>query len=228
MWPGTKRRFVPTFLVAWFGTIIHIVSDLWTSYGTRALLPFDTTWYSWDWIFIVDPVLLVLLALACFGTRWFRRPSTNRWAFAAAVGYVLLRALVHAQALGQAQSLVGSEYAVVRALPSPVSLNHWRFLAKNETVFTRGSVQAFGTDRSKETIVRQAPDPLVTRIATESRAARIFLSFSAFPNLEVTRDRETTTVVWRDLRFSDRRRDGFLCEVKVATNGDILSEKVVF
>ena len=48
---------------------LHIVLDLWTSYGTRALLPFDSTWYSWDWMFIIDPVFLFLLLTACFGAR---------------------------------------------------------------------------------------------------------------------------------------------------------------
>ena len=35
--------------------------DLWTNYGTRALLPFDHTWYAWDLVFIIDPVIWVLL-----------------------------------------------------------------------------------------------------------------------------------------------------------------------
>jgi inner membrane protein len=227
-WPKSKRAFLPTFMVAWLGVTVHIVSDLWTSYGTRALLPFDSTWFAWDWIFIVDPMLLALLAIACFGARWSKRPSTTRWAAAAVVAYIGVRAGVHAQALGQAQSLAGSEYTLVRAFPSPVDINDWRFLARNETAFARGSVQAFGTSREKETIARQSPDALVTRIATESRAAKVFLSFSVFPKLEVTRDGGTATIVWRDLRFSDRRKDGFLCEVKVAEDGRILSERIAF
>ena len=227
-WPKSKRRVLPTFLIAWLGVIVHVLSDLWTSYGTRALLPFDSTWYAWDWIFIVDPALLILLAFACFGARWLGRPSTNRWAAAAALAYIGLRAFVHDQALGQARGFAGSEYPLVRAFPSPLDLNEWRFLARNETSFARGTVQAIGSAREKETIVRQSPDALVTRVATESRAAKVFLSFSIFPKLEVTREGGTTTILWRDLRFSDRRRNGFLCEVKVAENGRILSERIVF
>ena len=62
--PKSVRPFLPTFLLAWLGICLHIVFDLWTSYGTRALLPFDAAWYSWDWMFIIDPTLLLLLIIA--------------------------------------------------------------------------------------------------------------------------------------------------------------------
>jgi inner membrane protein len=214
--------------LAWFAVLVHIVSDLWTTYGTRALLPFDATWYAWDWIFIVDPALLVLLLLACFGARWFRRAGVNLMAMGLVLAYIGARAGVHFVAEARAQTLAGPEFVVVRAFPDPLSLNRWRFLGRNETTFASGYVSAFGASRSKVTFPRLLPDTVAHRAAQESRMARVFLDFSAFPRLERRREGDLEVVVWRDLRFSDRRANGFLCEVKMNPEGRIVSERIVF
>ena len=228
LWPGSPRRFLPTWLLSWLGVCLHIVSDLWTSYGTRALLPFDPTWYAWDWLFIIDPVFLGLLSLGCFGARWFGKSGVPRWAMAVALVYIGLKASAQWLALGQALSFAGSEFEVVRALPNPLSLNRWRFIAKNNETFITGSVQAYGTSRTKVEFPRTQPDALVNRVAAQSHAARLFLDFSQFARLETRQEGEVTVIVWRDLRFADRRQSGFFCEVRVDAAGRILSERVVF
>ena len=225
---GSQRRFGPTFLLSWLGVSLHIIWDLWTSYGTRAMLPFDATWYSWDWMFIVDPVFLALLIVASFGRRWTGTAGFGRLALMGAVAYIALRAGAHWMAQGQAQSLAGSEFEVVRALPDALSLNRWRFIARNDEAFATGYVPAIGTSRSRALFPRTPPDALVRRIARESGAARVFLDFSAFPRLETRQEGEFTVIVWRDLRFADRRADGFFCEVRVDGLGRVVSERVVF
>ena len=227
-WPRSARPFAPTFLLAWLGVCAHIVSDLWTSYGTRALLPFDSTWYAWDWIFIVDPVLLLLLAVVCFGKRAFASGSLRRWAASLAILYIGLRAGAHWMAQGQAQSLAGSEFDLVRTLPDPLLLNKWRFVAMSESRFATGRVPAVGTTRSKVVFQRIQPDALVLAVAKESAAARVFLDFSPLPRLELRLEGDLTVVLWRDLRFADRIANGFFCEVKVDPAGQIASERVVF
>ena len=227
-WPGSNRRFVPTLLLSWLGISLHIVWDLWTSYGTRVLLPFDPTWYSWDLMFIIDPVFLGLLLLGSFGARWFARPRLPGWAMAAALGYIGLRAAAQWMAHGQAQSFAGSGFEFVRALPNPASLNQWRFLARNDDAFVTGSVQAYGTSRTKVEFPRLKPDDLVRRVTAESHAARVFLDFSAFSRLETRQEGEVTVIVWRDLRFAAVVQEGFFCEVKVDDAGRILSERIVF
>lgn len=223
-WPGSKRRFTPTFLLAWLGVGLHVFWDLWTSYGTRVLLPFDPTWYSLDWMFIVDPVFLLLLIGAC----WLAKDPAKRSAAALAVVYIGLRAGAHFLALGQAESFAGSEFTRVRAMPGPLSLNQWRFMASSDESFATGYVSALGVARSKVTFPRVPPDALAIRVAQESRAARVFLDFSAFSRFETRKEGDITVLVWRDLRFADRRVDGFLCEVKVDAAGRIVSDRVVF
>ena len=227
-WPRSRRPLVPTFFLAWLGVCLHIVFDLWTSYGTRALLPFDSTWYSWDWIFIVDPALLLLFVVACFGLPRLGRAAANRGAMSLALVYIGLRVGAHGLALEQARGLAGSEFDLVRALPGPLSLNRWRFIASNQQAFATGYVPAIGNARSKATIPRPAPDALVNRMAKESVAARVFLDFSAFPRLETRFEGDLTVIVWRDLRFADRLANGFFAEVKVDAAGRMVSERIVF
>lgn len=227
-WPGSKRRFGPTFLVAWFGILLHIVWDLWTSYGTRILLPFDAGWYSLDWMFIVDPLFLLLLVVASFAGRKTGTLRAARVAFALAIGYIGVRAVAHEMAEGQAVSLAGSDYTTVRALPDPLNLNRWRFLASSDTHFATGYVPAYGTSRTKVSFPRVVPDAAALRAARESRAARVFLDFSAFPRYERRQQGDVTIHIWQDLRFLDRRADGFLCEVRVDPSGRVLEDRVVF
>lgn len=47
---------------AWIAVGSHILMDFTNSYGVRPFLPFSGRWYAWDIMFIVDPLLLVLLA----------------------------------------------------------------------------------------------------------------------------------------------------------------------
>jgi len=223
-WPGSRRRFLPTFLLAWLGVLLHDFWDLWTSYGTRVLLPFDPTWYSLDWMFIVDPVFLLLLIGAC----GLAKERGKRAAAVLALAYIGLRAVAHSLALGQAESLAGSEFTRVRAMPDPLSLNRWRFMASSDEAFATGYVPALGVARSKVTFPRVPPDALALRVAKESHAASVFLDFSAFSRFETRKEGDLTVMVWRDLRFADRRADGFLCEVKVDAAGRIVSDRVVF
>jgi len=222
-WPRSTRRFLPTFLLAWLGVLLHIFWDLWTSYGTRVLLPFDPSWYTLDWMFIIDPVFLLLLIGACF----LAKDRAKRSAAVLAIAYVGLRAFAHDLALGHAQSLSGPEFTKVRALPEAFSLNQWRFKASSEGSFAIGSVPAIGAERNKVVFAR-IPDAAARKAVQESHAATVFLDFSAFPRYEERREGDLTVMTWRDLRFADRRTDGFLCEVKVDASGRIVSDRVVF
>ncbi len=55
--------------VSIIGVVGHILMDLPTSYGTRPLSPFAWTWFSVDWMPIVDVYLLAILG----GGFWFAR-----------------------------------------------------------------------------------------------------------------------------------------------------------
>ncbi len=58
---GVRSSFWVLVLAALSGIASHILLDGLTSYGTRMWEPISWTHVSWDWLFIVDPILTALL-----------------------------------------------------------------------------------------------------------------------------------------------------------------------
>jgi inner membrane protein len=97
----------------------HLLLDYTNNYGLRPFYPFDGRWYAASIVFIVDPVILVLLAGALVLPALFglvgaevgaRRPRFRGrgWAVAALLGMVgwwALRAVEHGRAAGMAAGL---------------------------------------------------------------------------------------------------------------------------
>src|SRR2546430_7230091 len=49
------------YLFSLVAGLTHILLDFTNNYGVRPFWPFSEKWYSWDIVFIVEPVLLLLL-----------------------------------------------------------------------------------------------------------------------------------------------------------------------
>lgn len=224
-------RLAALFLAGLAGTSLHIVMDLWTTYGTRALLPFDARWYAWDLVFIVDPWILAALVVGPF---LFGR--TTRWRSTAALatisvisGYVLVRAELHHRALELARrQLAGESVLRLAALPTPLNPMRWRILADTGDAYNIGPVDLL-TGRVEFT--RRAKTPVsepVTIARERSPIAAAFLDFSPYPWLDVRSRDGGTEVIWKDLRFENRARQGFVARVLVGPDGRIVSEGFSF
>ncbi|MFN7913769.1 MAG: metal-dependent hydrolase [Vicinamibacterales bacterium] len=113
-WKGTgadpDASYLSLWLISMLGVIGHIGLDLPTSYGTRPLSPFSWTWFTLDWMPIVDIYLLAIFGV----TFWLARKAgagpegrLRRQQFAT-IALVLMalnygvRGLAHTRALAQA------------------------------------------------------------------------------------------------------------------------------
>jgi inner membrane protein len=242
---GSRLR--PLLLCALVGVGGHVFMDLWTNYGTRVLSPFDGTWYAWDLVFIVDPVVLLLL-LGAIGASWLlRRRGSPVAAPAAAVGlgllltYVGARVVLHERALDDALVVLPREGLTrVAALPSPINPFRWKILADAGAVLYAGPLDVRRGPRPLERREKRPEDAVVTHVRESSEMAAVFLDFSRFPWLEVSESAEGRTVSWRDLRFEDvpglvsreeaqqMRRPGFVARVELGPDGRIRSESIRF
>ena len=71
VWPPKKSydevrgdpppRWGVLFVYAYLASLSHILLDFTNNYGVRPFWPFSERWYSWDIVFVIEPVLLVLL-----------------------------------------------------------------------------------------------------------------------------------------------------------------------
>jgi inner membrane protein len=236
-------RFVPLVLCSLAGLAGHVFMDLWTNYGTRALLPFDDTWYAWDLTFILDPFVWALL-LASVVT--FRRSAMSAQIAGVGLGllsaYVGARAVLHAQALDAARDLlITVPVRRLAALPGPLSPFRWKILADAGDTLYSGELDLNGPRPALVKRDKLPEDAAVTRIRETSDVAGIFLNFSRFPWLEVKDTPDGRSVSWRDLRFEDvpglvsrdramriRQRPGFVAQVVLGPDGRIRSESIRF
>ena len=94
--------------VSLVGTVLHVLMDLPTVYGTRLFSPFDWHWFAVDWMPILDIYLLTVLVIGLLG----RPTPAQRRAKAAFVLLLMatnygVRAASHRQALVLAPRLFG-------------------------------------------------------------------------------------------------------------------------
>jgi len=220
-------RFLPLLGCSLLGAGLHVLMDLWTSYGTRALSPFDRTWYAWDTVFIVDPWVLLLLGA---GLVAWRSPQLARQLASLSLGlvaaYVGARFLLHAQAVATARERVPRAVRLA-ALPHPLSPLRWRIIADTGPDYWIGTLSLEGDSPPLARRPKRSETPAVG-IARRSEVAAIFLDFSRFPWLEVADDPEGTAVTWSDLRFDQAGRAGFVTRVVVAPDGRIRSQAFRF
>lgn len=86
--------FVMLCVIAMLGVVCHVLMDLPTSYGVRPLSPFAWTWFTSDWMPIVDVYLIAILAAGLFfgRDRTGDKTSTTRRRRNTALALVLMMA----------------------------------------------------------------------------------------------------------------------------------------
>jgi len=219
------------YLYALLGSLSHILLDLTNNYGVRPFSPFYPRWYSWDIIFIVEPLILaaLLAGLALpplftlvqeeIGARRPRFPGRGGAIFAllALVLVAGFRDFQHRRAIAALESwqYQGAEPFRVSAFPYPTDPFVWHGVVETEQFFecVRINSRTGEVDPEGRAQVRYKPEETpVTLAAKKSLLGRIYLDWAAYPILEVEpRPGENSgyTVRFYDLRYfypEQRRR----------------------
>ncbi len=233
-------------IVCLISTLLHAFMDFTNSYGIRPFLPFSARWYAGDIMFIIDPLLLLILAAGVAVPWLFRliseevgaaRPGYRRGAvlaLAAMVSLWGLRAFAHQRVLGMLNAhTYGDENPVdVGAFPSPANPFAWRGVVETSTAYYLLDTSALGADVSPEDAhpFYKPTDSPPLDAAEKTRTAGIFLDFARFPWGEVLPSGEGYEVRLVDLRFAsqDSRRQGFVTTVKLDKSLRVLSESFNF
>lgn len=215
--------------VALAGTLLHVLMDLPTSYGTRLLSPFVETWFALDWLPIIDVYVWAILVMG-FIAAW-RRPMSRqtiaRATLAILLGFYAMRAGAHEVALAAAAStradgaaspcasaptltrhptLIEAAYAgpggclQAAALPTFFSPFEWRLIRQQSDGYEIRDV-VLGRGASAQIFVPSHNDVWVAR-ARRAPTARVFFAFSRFPAMRSAMLPDGT---WRiramDMRF---------------------------
>jgi len=221
---GQAPRWKLLYLYALLGCLVHILMDFWNNYGVRPFAPFYPRWFSWDVVFIVDPIVLTLLFLGLVFPMLFSlvtdeiggRKSEFRGRGGAITALILVACLVgfrdfqHRKAVTALQSLTWHDEEPLRvsAFPSPLNPFLWSGMVETRDFFESVPVDTLAAeiDPQGTANIRYKPEETpMTLAAKNSRLGHVYLDWAQDPLVEADRlpDGKGWKVRFLDLRFAN-------------------------
>ena len=218
------------YLFSLVAGLTHILLDFTNGYGVRPFWPFSERWYSWDIVFIIDPIIYALLLAGLVVPTLFslidreigvrRRGPAGRFgatlALVGVVGLWGLRDYEHRRALNALQARVYEGANPVRASAYPYWWNPFRWFGVVETqnFYALTVVDSLGpeVDPDGDMRIRYKPEETpVTLAAKRSYLGRVYLDWAQYPvteTEEIRNPRPGYVVQFQDLRFAYPERRG--------------------
>ncbi len=205
--PNLPPRWGLLFAYACLAGLSHILLDFTTNYGVRPFWPFSERWISWDIVFIVEPVLLVILTLGLILPALFslineeigvRRQGSHAnppgrlaatLALLAVFAYWGVRDFEHRRAVAalQSRNYRGADPILVSAYPYWVNPFRWYGVVETPTFFATMDVDSLSpeVDPESQMQVRYKPEETpVTLAAKKTYLGRVYLSWAQYPVTE--------------------------------------------
>jgi inner membrane protein len=223
----TKNNLPPRwgllFIYACLAGLSHILLDFTNNYGVRPFWPFSEKWYSWDIVFIIEPVMLALLTLGLVVPAFFnlidreigarrRGPRGSVAATLALVGIVLmwgLRDFEHRRAVSalESRNYEGVDPVRVSAYPHMIDPFHWDGVVETPAFFALAPVESLTPEVDPEgrLEIRYKPEETpITLAAKKSYLGRVYLDWAQYPITEtetLQSPQDGYIVHFRDLRY---------------------------
>jgi inner membrane protein len=201
--PNLPPRWKLLFLYACLAGVSHILLDFTNNYGVRPFWPFSEKWYSWDIVFIFEPILFGFLLLGLIipsfvslidkeiGAR-SRGPRGRASATIALIGVVLLwglRDYEHRRAVNAlaARTYQNAEPLRASAFPTMTNPFQWYGVVETPNFFALAPVDSLGPEVDPEgrLQIRYKPEETpVTLAAKKSYLGRVYLDWAQYPITE--------------------------------------------
>lgn len=227
--PNLPPRWGLLFGYACLAGLSHILLDYTNSYGIRPFWPFSEHWYSWDIVYIVEPVLLVVLILGLtvpalfslinqeIGARRKDKAPPGRLAASLALLAVFacwgLRDYEHRRAVAalEARNYQGVDAVRVSAYSYPLNPFRWYGIAETPAFFAMMDVDSLApdVDPAGNMQIRYKPEETpITLAAKRTYLGGVYLSWAQYPITETEElpdggvsDGDAYIVRLRDLRY---------------------------
>lgn len=193
-------RWQWVFGTALVAALSHLLLDWMNNYGVRPFYPFSARWYAGSFLFIVEPAMLIVLAMALIMPWLFalvdreigarRKPFRGRgWAiFALAVFAALagLRWWQHDVALSLARNAAITLDPIERIAAEPYPWNpfRWHMLVETPTYYQTAEVNTWvgsvETDPKLAIVYKPAVTPPV-EAAKRTYLGSVYLDWSKWP-----------------------------------------------
>ena len=226
---GLPPRWGLLFFYAYVAGLSHILLDFTNNYGVRPFWPFREKWYSWDIVFIIEPVILVILLAGLVLPAFFglineeiggrrKGPQGRLGAIVALLALVALwgvRDYEHRRALAVLNARTYGQADAIRVSAYPYWLTPFRWYGVVETrnFFAQTTVDSLmpEVDSDGKMRIRYKPEETaVTLAAKRSYLGRVYLDWAQYPITETEPlDAPSGYVVrFRDLRYEYPERGG--------------------
>ncbi len=225
--PNLPPRWELLFFYACLAGLSHILLDFTNNYGVRPFWPFSEKWYSWDIVFIFDPILFSFLLLGLIVPSLFslidkeigarqRGPRGRVAATMALIAVVLLwtlRDFEHRRAVAalQARTYNGADPARASAYPDLDNPFRWYGVVETTNFFALAPVDSVGpevnpgaSDDQLEIHYKPEETP-ISLAAKRSYLGRIYLDWAQYPitQTEILESPEPGYIVdFQDLRYA--------------------------
>lgn len=221
--PNLPPRWGVLFVYAYLSGLTHILLDFTNNYGVRPFWPFSEKWYSWDIVFIVEPVLLIFLFLGLVLPGLFalvseeigerrRGPRGRLAATLALLGMVAVwgvRDYEHRRAVGALEARLYEGADPIRVSAYPVWINPFRWYGVVETDAFLASVAIDSSvpevDPEGRMRIRYKPEETPeTLAAKKSYLGQVYLDWAQYP---ITETEKLSSPPGYLVRFYDLRYD---------------------
>ncbi|MGC2110974.1 MAG: metal-dependent hydrolase [Candidatus Korobacteraceae bacterium] len=211
------------YFCAVLAALSHLLLDYTTAYGIRLFEPFSFRWYSWDIVYIIDPLIWLVLVAGLAVPALFslinqeigarsKGPRGRGGAIAALVCLVLIwgvRDYQHRRALEAMNAFLYHRAQPLRLAAYPYMLSplRWHGVVEATDFFETVPVnsQAPSVDDEAGRLYYKPPETSVSRAAKASYFGRVYLDWAAFPYaLERKLDGDSSgyLVEFEDLRYA--------------------------
>ncbi len=204
--PNLPPRWALLFFYACLAGLSHILLDFTNNYGVRPFWPFSEKWYSWDIVFIFDPIIFTFLLLGLIVPSLFSlidreigaRPVGPRGrlgATLALIAVVLLwtiRDFEHRRAVNalQARTYNGTDPTRASAYPDLANPFRWYGVVETTNFFALAPVDSLAPEVNPgapddELEIRYKPEETpITLAAKRSYLGRVYLDWAQYPITE--------------------------------------------
>lgn len=218
---GLPVRWGFLYFCAVLAALSHLLLDYTTAYGIRLFEPFNYRWYSWDLVFIVEPLMLIALVLGLALPGFFglisqeigerRKGPRGRGAAIVALACVVaiwgVRDYQHRRAINAMNSFLyhGAEPLRVAAYPYMINPFRWHGVVETtdffETVLVNSSQPEVDSDQG--ILYYKPPETDVLNAAKASYMGRVYLDWAVFPYVTQQKlDDGDFLVSFEDLRYA--------------------------
>jgi inner membrane protein len=225
--PDLPPKWGLLFSFAYIAGLSHILLDFTNNYGIRPFWPFSEKWYSWDIVFIVEPIMWILLIAGLVLPGVFtlvdqeigsssKGPKGRLAASVALAGVLALwgvRDYEHRRAVNALSARIyqGADPVRVSAYPYWWNVFRWSGVVETQNFFAVMPVQSSRPEVDPEQRIQiyyKPEETAVTLAAKQSYMGRIYLSWAKYPITETEQANDGYIVRFKDLRYAYPERLG--------------------